>query len=334
MFQKATKQAAKLRLALTGTSGSGKTYTALTIAQGIAQGKPIALVDTENGSASKYADKFDFDVAEMHAPFSPDKYIKAISEASSAGYSVIILDSLSHAWMGTGGVLDIVDEAAKRSKSGNSYMAWKEGTPIQNKLIEAIVQSPIHVIATMRSKSEYVLETNANGKQAPKKVGLAAIQRDGMEFEFDIVIQMTQDNDGIVEKSRCSELANRVFSKPGMELSSILVEWLGGTVENLQKVSQHKAVMPAGKKPVQVPESVIEEPEVKPWLEWVDGAAAKKAALDNKWCSNEFEARNSLLNSLEAITGQKEKWFPEKQNEVFYHFYDKHMSRQQLDKAA
>jgi len=330
MFQKAVKTAAKLRLAFTGTSGSGKTYTALMIAQGIANGKPIALVDTENGSASKYADKFDFDVAEMHAPFNPEKYIKAISEAAEAGYGVIILDSLSHAWMGTGGVLDLVDEAAKRSKSGNTYMAWKEGTPIQNRLIEAIVQSPIHVIATMRSKSEYVLETNANGKQAPKKVGLAAIQREGFEYEFDIVIQMTQDNDGIVEKSRCSELANRVFSKPGKEVSNILVEWLGGTVT--QRQPQPPVITPT----LPVPSAAEKkEEEVKPWLDWKDGNAAKKAALENKWCGNEFEARNSLLNSLEAITGQRESWQPGKQNEVFHHFYDKHMARKsELKEAA
>lgn len=338
MFQKAVKTAAKLRLAFTGTSGSGKTYTALTIAQGIANGKPIALVDTENGSASKYADKFDFDVAEMHAPFNPEKYIKAISEAAEAGYGVIILDSLSHAWMGTGGVLDLVDEAAKRSRSGNAYMAWKEGTPIQNRLIEAIVQSPIHVIATMRSKSEYVLETNANGKQAPKKVGLAAIQREGFEYEFDIVIQMTQDNDGIVEKSRCSELANRVFSKPGKEVSNILVEWLGGTVSPRQPqppVITPTLPTPQAEKKATMPAVEKKEEEVKPWLDWKDGNAAKKAAIENGWCSNDFEAKNSLLNSLEAITGQKEQWQPSKQNEVFHHFYDKHMKRKgELKEAA
>ena len=333
MFQKAVKTAAKLRLAFTGTSGSGKTYTALTIAQGIANGKPIALVDTENGSASKYADKFDFDVAEMHAPFNPEKYIKAISEAAEAGYGVIILDSLSHAWMGTGGVLDLVDEAAKRSKSGNTYMAWKEGTPIQNRLIEAIVQSPIHVIATMRSKSEYVLETNANGKQAPKKVGLAAIQREGFEYEFDIVIQMTQDNDGIVEKSRCSELANRVFSKPGKEVSNILVEWLGGTVSPRQP--QPPVIAPT--LPVPPTEKKEEKQPVAPYpAEWKTPADAQKWAIDNKYCSNEFEAKASFKNSLKEVTGQDKSLDSNHLVAVLESFHKKHTTRQkeQLKEAA
>ncbi len=325
MFQKAVKTAAKLRLAFTGTSGSGKTYTALTIAQGIANGKPIALVDTENGSASKYADKFDFDVAEMHAPFNPEKYIKAISEAAEAGYGVIILDSLSHAWMGTGGVLDLVDEAAKRSKSGNTYMAWKEGTPIQNRLIEAIVQSPIHVIATMRSKSEYVLETNANGKQAPKKVGLAAIQREGFEYEFDIVIQMTQDNDGIVEKSRCSELANRVFSKPGKEVSNILVEWLGGTVT--QRQPQPPVIAPT--LPTPQAEKKEEKQTVAPYpASWKTPADAQAWAVSNNHCSNEFEAKASFKNSLKEVTGQDKSLDSNHLAAVLENFYKKHMARQ------
>lgn len=228
LFRKAVKQSAKLRLAIMGPSGSGKTYSALAIAAALAGDKPIAVIDTENGSAAKYADRFAFDVAEMHAPFHPDKFIEAIQEATAAGYGVLIIDSLSHAWSGTGGVLDLVDEAAKRSKSGNTYMAWKEGTPIHNKLIDAIVQSGVHIIVTMRSKTEYVLVANDRGKQEPKKVGMAPVQRDNTEYEFDVVFDMDIENNAIVSKSRCPALTGRVIAKPGAQVATILNEWLSG----------------------------------------------------------------------------------------------------------
>lgn len=281
LFKKAVKSESKLRLAITGPSGSGKTYTGLMLASALAEGGDVAVIDTENGSASKYADVFEFDVAEMHAPFSPAKYVAAITEASNAGYKVILLDSLTHAWSGTGGLLDIVDEAAKKSQSKNTYMAWKEGTPLQNQLIDAIIQAPIHVIATMRSKAEYVLETNDRGKQAPKKVGMAPIQRDGMEYEFDIVLQMTLDNDAIVEKTRCSAIAGRVLAKPGKDLAATLKTWLSGAKTEAAPESP-KPTAPAAQHrqpPAQAP---------KP----VDADAAALAASVNATITNvsEFDA--------------------------------------------
>ena len=151
MFQKAVKRNAKLRLSIQGPSGSGKTYTALSIATNLNAGK-VAVVDTEHGSASKYADLFDFDVMELKAPYHPDNYVNAIAEAAKAGYGVVVLDSLTHAWKGEGGILELVTEIAKRKYGGNAYAAWNDATPIQKRLIESIVGSSIHVIATMRSK--------------------------------------------------------------------------------------------------------------------------------------------------------------------------------------
>jgi hypothetical protein len=222
LFKKAVKAESKLRLAIAGPSGSGKTYTALSIATNLANGQPVALVDTEHGSASKYAGLFEFDVAVMHPPFHPDKFIAAIKDAQEAGYAVLIIDSISHAWSGTGGVLDLVDEAAKRSKSGNTYMAWKEGTPIQNRMIDAIVQSGLHVIVTMRSKTEYTLDE----RNSPKKVGMAPVQRDQFEYEFDVVFDMDTSNNAIVSKTRCPALTGRVFPKPGADVAGVLREWL------------------------------------------------------------------------------------------------------------
>lgn len=226
LFKKAVKHEARLRLAIMGPSGSGKTYSALAIATAL--GGPIAVIDTENGSAKKYSDLFGFDVAEMHAPFHPDKFISAIEQAVYSAYHVLIIDSLSHAWSGTGGVLDLVDEAAKRSKSGNSYTAWKEGTPIHNRLIDAIVQANIDIIVTMRSKTEYVLTTNDKGRQVPQKVGMAPIQRDNTEYEFDVVFDMDIENNAIVSKSRCPALTGRVIAKPGAQVAKTLKDWLHG----------------------------------------------------------------------------------------------------------
>lgn len=227
LFQKAVKHDAKLRLAISGPSGSGKTYTALTIATNMSSGKRIALVDTEHGSASKYADLFDFDVAEMHAPFHPDKFAEAIRDAAQAGYGVIILDSLTHAWNGEGGMLELVTEIAKRKYRDNSYAAWIDATPIQKRLIESIVGAQIHVIATMRSKMDYVLDKDEkSGKSSPRKVGMAPQQRDDMPYEFDVMLDMNVDNEAIVTKTRCPALNGRVINKPGKEVAATLVKWL------------------------------------------------------------------------------------------------------------
>lgn len=226
-FQRATKKQAKLRLALIGPSGSGKTYTALTLAQHLVPGGRVALIDTERGSASKYADLFEFDVQELES-FHPQRYIEAIREAQAAGYDVLIIDSLSHAWMGKDGALELVDKAAKRNPSGNSFAAWRDVTPLHNQLVDAMLATRLHVIVTLRSKMEYVQEKDDKGKTVIRKVGLQPVQRDGLEYEFDVVGDLDQDNTLVVTKTRCSALHNAVVSKPGHELATTLAEWLDG----------------------------------------------------------------------------------------------------------
>ena len=226
LFQTATKEAAKLRLAISGPSGSGKTYTSLLIAQEL--GKKIAYIDTEHGSASKYADLFTFDVINMESPYHPDRFVEYIKMAEQHEYDVIIVDSLSHAWNGKGGLLEIVDNVMARNKSRNNMVGWKEATPIHNRLIENIVSSGLHIIATMRSKQEYVIERDDKGKTTVTKKGMAPIQRDGMEYEFDVWMEMDMDNRGLVQKTRCPELAEGVFKKPGKEVAGILLKWLDG----------------------------------------------------------------------------------------------------------
>lgn len=222
-FKKATKTQARLRLALIGPSGSGKTYSALAIAKHL--GDRVAVIDTERGSASKYADLFSFDALELDT-FAPTTYVEAIHAAEAAGYDVLIIDSLSHAWMGKEGALEQVDRAAKRSQSNNSYTAWRDVTPMHNALIDAILQSACHIIVTMRAKTEYVLEENERGKKVPRKVGMAPVQRDGMEYEFDVVGDMNQENDLIISKTRCPALTGQVINKPGEQIAKTLKVWL------------------------------------------------------------------------------------------------------------
>jgi len=232
MFKKAVKHESKLRMAIAGPSGSGKTYTALSIASGL--GENIALIDTEHGSASKYADIFDFDVLEISAPFHPDKFSDAILAAANAEYDVLIIDSLSHAWNGSGGILEIVNKVSVKYR-GNSYAAWGEATPLQDRLVETIVSAGIHIIGTMRSKQDYIL-VEKNGKSVPQKVGMAPVQRDGFEYELDVFAEMDIDHNMIVTKSRCVGLADGVFSKPNGDVSTILKAWLSG--EKLPEIPQ------------------------------------------------------------------------------------------------
>ena len=223
MFKKATKTASRLRLGLCGTSGSGKTYSALAIATAL--GGKVAVIDTEHGSAAKYSDIFDFDVLDLDS-FEAEKFTAGIRAAAAAGYDVVVIDSLSHAWMGTGGTLDQVEEAKRRNT--NSFTAWRDPSKQNTELIESIIHARCHVIATMRSKTEYVMEEDARtGKKVPKKVGMAPIQRNGVEYEFDVVGDM-QEGTLVISKTRCPALAGKSFHHPGAALGATLLEWLGG----------------------------------------------------------------------------------------------------------
>lgn len=218
-FKKATKAGAWLRLAITGPSGSGKTYSALAIGEALVPGGRVALVDTEHGSASLYSDRFAFDVNELD-DFEPANYVQAIAEAVRERYDVLVLDSLSHAWMGVGGILDQLDNAKR------NFNAWKNLTPQQNALVDAIIRADIHVIATMRSKQEYVVEKDDKGRSVPRKLGMAAVQRDGMEYEFTAVLDLDMDHVGVASKTRCPGLDGKAFRKPGADVAKILRGWL------------------------------------------------------------------------------------------------------------
>lgn len=241
-FRKAERRQAKLRLALTGPSGSGKTYGALLIAQGM--GGRIAFIDTENGSSELYADLCDFDVCRITAPFTTDKYIAAIHEAEREGYDTIVIDSLTHAWNAEGGILEFVD---KKKGRGNDFAAWKDATPLQNGFVSSITQSPCHIIATMRSKTAYDLEKDPQtGKLKPIKVGLAPIQRDGMEYEFTVVLDIDQQRHlAEATKDRTSLFDGKIFQITP-DVGAQLKAWLetGLPAEQIQPRAAARTQMP------------------------------------------------------------------------------------------
>jgi hypothetical protein len=222
-FSRASKEQAKARIALTGPTGSGKTYTALVVGSGL--GERIAVIDTERGSASKYADEFTFDTLQLTS-FEPSALVDALAVAAHAGYDVLIVDSFSHFWSGTGGMLEQVDHAAKRIGGGNSFAGWKEARPMERAMIDALLAYPGHVIATMRAKTEYVVDSDDRGRKVPRKVGLKPDQRDGIEYEFDIVGELDQENTLVISKSRAKPLSGLVINKPDTRFADAVLEWL------------------------------------------------------------------------------------------------------------
>ena len=239
-FRKAERKKAKLRLGITGPAGSGKTYGALLVAFGL--GGKIAMIDTENGSGDLYANLGDYDVCTISAPYEVKKYLAAIHEAEQAGYDIIIIDSLSHAWSGEGGLLDMQGKIAASSRSGNSYAAWREVTPWHNKLIDAMLSSPAHIIATMRSKTEYVQAENERGYKEIRKVGLAPVQRDGMDYEFGVVFDLAANHFATVSKDRTSIFDGQIFAL-SQDTGRTLREWLDSGVDIEQRNSLYKAYL-------------------------------------------------------------------------------------------
>jgi DNA polymerase III delta prime subunit len=259
-FAKAVKHERKLRLAFIGPAGSGKTLTALKVASGL--GGKIGLIDTEQGSASIYADQFDFDQLILDS-YAPSTYVDALKAAQ--GYDVVIIDSLSHAWAGKGGALDQVDRARSKSNSGNSYIAWGNVTPQQNAMVESILTAPFHVITTMRSKMEYVQERDSKGKTQIRKVGLQPVQRDGLEYEFDIVGDVDQTHTLTISKTRYSDLADRVINEPTEQLGVQISEWLHGVEAPAPEEDEEPSIVEAPVQPEAEPEPAAPAEPKETW---------------------------------------------------------------------
>lgn len=233
VFRPATKDKAKARVAFQGVSGSGKTWTGLSTAAGLAQGERFAVIDTERGAASLYVgiNGIQFDVLQM-SRYDPRDLTKAVAAAAQAGYPVLFVDSLSHFWKGTDGTLEQV-EKAKVKYGGNSFAGWKDGTPMQNAMIEALLTYPGHIVVTMRSHTEWVLQENDRGRKEPVAMGMRAEQRKGVEYEFGVVAAMDINNTLTVLKSRCPALHRAVMQEPNgaLHVAKPLLDWLNDGAE-------------------------------------------------------------------------------------------------------
>ena len=222
-FEKASKKKARLRCAIFGPSGAGKTFTALRMATGI--GGRIALIDTEHRTASKYADRFEFDTCDLEQNDIVN-YVEAIGQA--AEYDVLIIDSMSHGWRA---LLEEVDRLASTKYRGNTWSAWSEGTPKQRGMVEALLSFPGHIIATMRSKTEWTTEQTDNGKSRPVRVGLAPDQGKGIEYEFDLLIEMTTEHVATIIKDRSGKFQDQIITKPDEKFGKDLAAWLDDGAE-------------------------------------------------------------------------------------------------------
>ena len=222
MFKKAERKQSRLRLCISGPSGAGKTEGALTIATSLCGGGKIAVIDTENGSASLYADRFEFDVLNLEPPYSPQRFVDAIKEAGSSGYSVIVIDSATHEWDGEGGCLDMNEQTARAKFKGNTWSAWSDTTKEHQKFINSILHSPCHIICTARSKTE----TAQEGKRI-MRLGTKLVQRDNFEYEFTVALDLIHDcHIATAIKDRTSIFSSRQPEPITAETGYLLREWL------------------------------------------------------------------------------------------------------------
>lgn len=233
-LKKATRKQVKLRLGLAAPSGGGKTASALLLAYGMTNDwEKIALIDSENESGSLYADfKLpatsqvigQFLTLPISAPFTPAKYIEAIKACEDAGMQVIIIDSITHEWNGKGGCLDMHEKIVEKMSNPNSYTAWAKVTPQHQAFIDSILQSKCHVITTVRSKTEYVM-TERNGKQVPQKMGMAAVTREGFEYELSVAFDIDINHRAIASKDRTGLFMDNTPEVITIETGKKILQW-------------------------------------------------------------------------------------------------------------
>lgn len=248
-FTPAVRREAKARVAIIGPAGAGKTWTALQWATTL--GERVAVIDTENGSASLYSDAFTFDTAPWFPPYDAAKLAAAIQSAAES-YDVLVIDSLTHFWQGDGGVLDVVEREGARQR-GNNFAGWKKGTPLWRGLLDALIFAPCHVIVTMRSKMDYVQTKDADGRARVEKMGMAPVARNDVEYEFTLVGEMDQAHTLTITKSRCHDLADKVApAHQADRLVRVLADWLGSA-----DTTEAPARPPVAEQPAPTPADIL-----------------------------------------------------------------------------
>jgi hypothetical protein len=227
-LRKATRQKSKIRLGLSAVSGGGKTYSAILIAKGLANGNlsKVALIDTENGSGDLYSHLGEYNVLPLEAPYTPENYAKAIKTCEDAGMEVIIIDSITHEWDGKGGILEI-----HAAMTGNSFTNWASLTPRHQKFVDAILQSKCHIITTVRRKQDYEMTKDSNGKMVIEKGGLKEITREGFEYELTANLQLDMKHNCTVLKDRTGLFAGKPEFVPSEATGKLIYEWCENGVE-------------------------------------------------------------------------------------------------------
>lgn len=291
-FQKAKKEKIYLKVLLAGASGSGKSYSALKLATGIANkmGGRIAAIDTEAGRIRYYANEFDFDDLQLSEPYTPEKYIEAITQAVDGGYSVLIIDSITHEW---NYILDQVDKIP----GTNSYTKWGKLTPRHNKFTEKMIQSPINIIATVRGKDAYVLEQDKNGKQVPKKVGLGYTQRDGLEYEYTVTFNIDQTNHVATAQKDNTHLFENKYEMLTEKDGEALYEWANSGEERVPTLEEKLKPLQKQVTDIAVKKGGSKNPSVVEVL--------KKYGIINPSDCLDEEKLNNTLKELEKIENKE-----------------------------
>jgi len=290
MFKKATRKQAKIKLAVTGASGSGKTFSSLRLAKGLANGGKVAVIDTENGSASLYSDRFDFDTLDLSPPFTHDKFIQAINAAEGAGYEVLVIDSASHIWEG------ILEYKSKLDgRGGNSYTNWADAGNKFKGILDAVLQSKLHVICCLRSKMDHVIDKDSSGRTTIKKVGMAPIMRDGIEYEFTTVLDVDMSHQASASKDRTGMFTDKIFQVTE-DTGKAIAKWLstGEVVADTPKLTGDPL-------DVQIIEHPLAEKYVPELL-----VKLKKTKLKETTTREQERIINWLNNKQEELKNQEE----------------------------
>lgn len=284
-FKKAVRKQAKLRLALSGPSGSGKTYGALLLAKGM--GGRTAVIDTERGSASLYSHIHDFDALDLDPPYTPERFVDAVHAAERAGYDVLVIDSITHEWSGVGGCLELVDEIARARYKGNSWSAWNDITPRHRAFLDTILRSPMHIIATMRSKTE-TAQTEENGRKKVVKLGMKAEQRDGSEYEFTTVLDIVHDGHYATPSKDRTGLFTGDPHQITEATGAMLLDWLNSGA-------------------AEPPPTPVKKPDIGKAVEWIGEAnTIEEAEQRSKVAASKFEDAADIVQVEMAVVAYKE----------------------------
>ena len=232
-LQKATRKKVKLRLGISAVSGGGKTYSSLLLAKGLVGSlEKVAVIDTENGSASLYAHLGDFSTIELTAPYTPERYVQAIQFCEQAGMECIIIDSITHEWDGKGGIIDI-----SNSMTGNSFTNWAKITPRHQSFIDAILHSKCHVITTVRRKQEYEMTKDSSGKTKVEKAGLKEVTREGFEYELTVNFNLDEKHNCTASKDRTGMFMDQPQFTISEETGKQILDWCSSGEDVQEKVT-------------------------------------------------------------------------------------------------